>query len=133
MKIQICMGAKLQCLRAAFPIRTAIPKYTKPGHTLGYTVADGGKENKGRGRCQERCLAAWGEDLKPELTEEINLFWAGFRPLQSAGHKLCLALSPWLCKTDSVSSKSFINCTMFSFSKENLSPAIKLKGLIILC
>lgn len=78
------MGAKLQYLKPdspAFPTRTAIPKYIKPGHTLGYTVGDGGKEDGGRGTCKERCLASWGEYLNPELTEEINLSWAGFTPL----------------------------------------------------
>lgn len=125
LKIKTYMGAKLQYLRAespAFSTRTAIPKCTKPGHTLGIQLL-----------MVERCLAAWGEDLSPGLTEEINLFWTGFRPLQSTGHQLCLALCPWLCKTDSVTSRSFRNFTMFSFSKENLSPAIKLTGLIISC
>lgn len=93
------MRAKPQCLRAespAFPTRTAIPIYTKPGHTLGCTVAAGGKENEGRGTCKERRLAfpkSWG-DLNSELTEEISLFSAGFGPLQKTRHQLYLELSP---------------------------------------
>lgn len=130
------MGAKPQYLRAkspAFPIRTAIPKYTKPGHTLGYTVADRGKENEGRGTSKESYLAYLGEDLSPELIEEINFFSAGFRPLQNTRHQVDLAISLWLCKTDSVISTNLRNFTMFSFFEENLSPGIEVTGLIILC
>lgn len=73
----------------------AIPKCTKPACVLGYLVADGGKEDEGRGMCKERCLAVWGEGPKPEFTGEINLLWAGSRPPQRTGQQLYSAFPPW--------------------------------------
>lgn len=86
MKIKISIGAKLQYLRAipSLSTWTDIPKFTKPEHTLGYTVAGGGKEDKGRATCKERCLASWG-DLIPEFTEEVNLFWLDSGPCRALG------------------------------------------------